>query len=218
MVTVEPVSNNTLLCKTHIITYGNAADILVTEYIRQEIEQMWNEPQGSILFRGNAYRLLFEISAEHKPVLEEDEVLMNVDPKNNYFRIESFAAGNISFVDALGSNTGYFLIENLYQGSTTAAHEFGHTLGLKHPDDLDIRGLGIPGIMYPRGTLVDAQYQYDPAKMPGEKGGTMHPIYRKVKKEDVSKLKISALINDRNTYVIGDFTNIWHEAHTPSGA
>ena len=61
----------------------------------------------------------------------------------------------------VGCNTGYFKLENLYKGSTTAAHEYGHTLGLQHPADLDLRGKGIPGIMYPRGTLVDPQFQYD---------------------------------------------------------
>ena len=214
MVTVEPVSNNTLLCKAHIITYGNAADILVTEYIRQEIEQMWNEPQGSILFRGNAYRLLFEISAEHKPVLEEDEVLMNVDPKNNYFRIESFAAGNISFVDGLGCNTGYFQLDNLYEGSTTAAHEYGHTLGLDHPLHLDLRGKGRPGIMYPRGTLVDREFQYNPAAAPGEPGHTMHPMHRRVLQTDIALLKLHRMEFHNHVAVVGNFSSVWHPDHS----
>lgn len=83
---------------------------------------------------------------------------------------------NISFVDGLNSNTGYFLLDNLLNGSTTAAHEFGHTLGLDHPHNLDIRGKGVPGIMYPRGTIVDPPYQYDPNAAPGKPGGTMNPF------------------------------------------
>lgn len=215
MGTIELISDNAMLLKAHIITYGNAADEDVTKYIGEEIEAMWNEPQGTVQFRGKIYLLHFEITAEYKPQLTPEEVLINVHPENNYFRIEPFVHGNISFVDDLGSNSGYFLIENLYRGSTTAAHEFGHTLGLRHPEDLDLRGLGVPGIMYPRGTLVDPQYQYDPTKMPGEKGGTMHPMYRRVKKEDIAVLKVNALVNDSNSYVIGDFTNVWHDAHTP---
>ena len=215
MGSVEIISNNEMLLQAHIITYGTAANAELTQYIRDEIEMMWNEPEGTVLFRGKTYVLRFEISAEYKTDITEEEILMNYNPQNNYFRIEPFVQGNISFVDALGSNSGYFLEENLYKGSTTAAHEFGHTLGLRHPEDLDLRGMGVPGIMYPRGTLVDPQYQYDPSKMPGEKGGTMHPMHRRVKKEDVAMLKVNTLVNDSSSYIIGDFTNVWHEAHMP---
>lgn len=215
MGSVEIISNNEMLLQAHIITYGTAANAELTQYIRDEIEMMWNEPEGTVSFRGKTYVLRFEISAEYKPDITEEEILMNYNPQNNYFRIEPFVQGNISFVDALGSNSGYFLEENLYKGSTTAAHEFGHTLGLRHPEDLDLRGMGVPGIMYPRGTLVDPQYQYDHSKMPGEKGGTMHPMHRRVKKEDVAMLKVNTLVNDSRSYVIGDFTNVWHEAHMP---
>ena len=57
---------------------------------------------------------------------------------------------------------------------------------------MDIRGQGVPGIMYPRGTLVDPQFQYDPSKPAGVTGGTMHPMYRKVKLEDIEALKTSS--------------------------
>ena len=48
-----------------------------------------------------------------------------------------------------------FLVDNLKQTSTTAAHEYGHTIGLVHPDVLDLRGGRELGIMYPRGTICD---------------------------------------------------------------
>jgi len=106
------------------------------------------------------------------------------------------------------------MLENLYAGSTTAAHEYGHTLGLVHPDNIDLRGKGVPGIMYPRGTLVDPQYQYDPSKPPGVKGGTMHPIYRKVFPEDISALRLEKLQFKNNKAIIGGFTNVYHASHT----
>lgn len=121
--------------------------------------------------------------------------------------------GNISFVDGLGCNTGYFKLENLYKGSTTAAHEYGHTLGLEHPSDLDYRGKGVPGIMYPRGTLVDPEYQYEPDKPAGAKGGALHPMYRKVRKEDIGLLKIEHLDFKNAVAVLGDFSSVWHPEH-----
>jgi hypothetical protein len=46
--------------------------------------------------------------------------------------------------------------------ASAAAHEFGHLLGLGH--DPDQRGKGQPGIMAPRGGMVDADYTQDPSK------------------------------------------------------
>lgn len=208
---------NLLLISSHIIMYGNAATEELTERIRDEIETMWNEPQGRIIFNNQSYLIQFRITAELKKDISELEVLQNVDPRANYFRIEEFAHGNISFVDGLGCNSGYFLFENLYKGSTTAAHEYGHTLGLDHPTVLDIRGHGVPGIMYPRGTLVDVQYQYDSSVAAGLKGGTMHPMFRKVKQEDIANLKLHRLDFQSGKAIIGDFTNVYHWNHAEAG-
>ena len=200
--------------RSHIITYGNAANELITAQMRTEIEDMWNEPQSHIYIDATHYKLVFIISAEVKKDIDQLEVLSNVDPRNNYFRIEKFVHGDISFVDGLGCNTGYFKLDNLYKGSTTAAHEYGHTLGLDHPKYLDIRGQGVPGIMYPRGTLVDSPFQYDPTIPAGAKGGTMHPIYRRVKEADIQNLKLHKLHFINGRAVVGGFTNIYHWQHT----
>jgi len=198
---------------SHIITYGDGADEVVTERMGKEIERMWNEPQATIYFKRSHYRVQFNITSQLRKDLDQMEVIQNLNPRNNYFRIEEFAHGNISFVDGLKCNSGYFKLENLYKGSTTAAHEYGHTLGLDHPRHLDIRGQGVPGIMYPRGTLVDPQFQYDPSKPAGVTGGTMHPMYRKVKQEDIEALKLHRLDFHHGKAVLGEFTNTWHEDH-----
>ena len=199
---------------SNIITYGNAATAEITEQIRDEIETMWNEPNGSLKFEGLRLEVIFRIKAWDQQNIDPFEIYQNDDPRNNYFRIEEFAHGNISFVDGLKCNTGYFKLENLYKGSTTAAHEYGHTLGLDHPHNMDIRGKGVPGIMYPRGTLVDPQYQYDPTKPAGVTGGTMRPIYRKVLQSDIENLKLHKLSFHQGKAILGEFSSVYHPNHS----
>lgn len=204
-----------LIIHSHIITYGNAADESISELMRDEIETMWNEPKSIISLNNKEILIEFIITAAYRPDITQEEIMENTDPRNNYFRIEAFCSTNISFVDGLGCNTGYFQLDNLYKGSTTAAHEYGHTLGLDHPADLDLRGKAVPGIMYPRGTLVDAQFQYNPNGKAGDSsnGGTMHPKYRKVRAEDIGLLKLNKLDFKNNKAIIGEFTSIWHADH-----
>lgn len=205
--------NGKLIFRANIITYGNAADTIVTERIRSEIESMWNKPRAVVMVNAIMLDLDFMIEADLVKELDPFSVVSNLDPKNNYFRIEERSFHNISFVDGLGCNTGYFQLDNLYEGSTTAAHEFGHTIGLEHPTDLDYRGYGTPGIMYPRGTLVDPEYQYDPNIEPGLPGGTMHPKFRKVRLEDIRLLNLNRLRFSKQKAVLGEFTNVYHSTH-----
>jgi hypothetical protein len=215
MGTVELSDPGTLLIHSHLIIYGNAATESITSLLREEIETMWNEPQGTVLLDDQFMTVTFRITAAYKPEIADQEIIANMDPRNNYFRIEEYVMGNISFVDGLGCNTGYFKLDNLYKGSTTAAHEYGHTLGLEHPRDLDIRGEGVPGIMYPRGTLVDAQFQYNPAGRAGDSnnGGTMNPIHRRVRQQDVELLNLHRLDYNNGTAVLGEFSSVWHGEH-----
>jgi hypothetical protein len=215
MGTVELGSGNQLIIASHIIAYGNEASPDIVERMRDEIETMWNEPGAALQINGMLFRVVFRISASHQPGITPLDIYQNLDPRNNYFRIEEFAYGNISFVDGLGCNSGYFKWENLYKGSTTAAHEYGHTLGLDHPHDLDIRGKGVPGIMYPRGTLVDPEFQYEPDKPAGTKGGTLHPMYRKVLRNDIEALNLHKLRFENSLAIIGEFTSIWHNEQLP---
>jgi hypothetical protein len=69
--------------------------------------------------------------------------------------------------------------------------------------------------MYPRGTLVDAAYQYNPVALPGDgtNGGTMYPIHRRVKHEDIQLLKIPRLRFENGKSVLGEFTSVWHPNH-----
>lgn len=197
---------------SQIFLYGDAISEIVRRDMEEEIMNMWNEVRGLVWLNNYPFLLNFDCQVYLFPDLQPVDIVTNTNPRNNYFRIEEFVHGNISFVDGLGSNTGFFKLENLYKNSTTAAHEYGHTLGLPHPTDLDLRGKGIPGIMYPRGTLVNPEFQYEPNATPGEKGGTMYPIHRKVLQSDIDDLQIAKLLNS-NQQVIGKFSSVFHYPH-----
>lgn len=193
--------------------YGNAASHQLAWQVSEDVSNHWNEAEGTVWINGHRYGVTFIIQGIFRPGLSELEVISNTDPQINYFRVEEFAAGNISFVDGINSNTGYFKLDNLLNNSTTAAHEFGHTIGLDHPEITDIRGKGIPGIMYPRGTLVDPPFQYDPTARPGEKGGTLNPFFRKVLQKDIDDLHLDKLtFSGTGHAVLGGFSSVWHEA------
>ncbi len=205
---------NRLIISSIFILYGNAASGDLAKGMALEVEDAWNEPQVFINLKGISYLIRFNIQGLLQPNISPDEIHANSDFRMNFFRVEDFSRLHISFVDEIGCNTGYFLYDNLTNHSTTAAHEYGHTIGLLHPHYLDIRGQGQPGIMYPRGTLVDAGYQWDPAVPAGTKGGTLNPAYRKVLPSDIQNLHLEKLgFNGEWKAIVGDFTNLYHEKH-----
>ncbi len=202
---------------SHFYFYGTAASEILAKQIANDIEQHWNEPKARIQYKGNWYDVMFGIKGFFEPQLQPETVWYNTNPKLFFFRIEEYSPMHVSFVDGIGSNTGYFKLENLLQTSTTAAHEYGHMIGLHHPNGLDIRGQETPGIMYPRGTICDPQFQYDSSATAGAKGGTLDPRHRKVLLSDVEQLKLHKLhFNVEGFAVLGDFTSIYHSKYLPA--
>jgi hypothetical protein len=207
---------NQLIIHAVIFIYGDAADDAIAQFIAADIAQFWNDANGTVNINHQLLNVRFDIEGVWSKWLTPQIIYENTSPYNNYFRVEEYAKGNISFVDGLNSNTGYFKLDNLLNKSTTAAHEFGHTLGLDHPHDLDIREKGIPGIMYPRGTWVAPEFQYYPNVAPGEDGGTLNPFTRKVLQKDIDNLKLQKLhFNASGFATIGGFSSVWHSKHLP---
>jgi hypothetical protein len=173
---------------SNIFIYGNAISEEVRRDMEEEINWMWNEPRALLWLEKKPFLVEFAVKVFLYPNLQVQDVISNTNPRNNYFRIEEYAHGNISFVDGLGCNTGYFKLE-----------------------DMDIRGKGIPGIMFPRGTLVNAEYQYDPNVASGQKGGTLYPIHRRVKQGDIDDLGLLKIVQSKDK-IIGKFSSVYHEA------
>jgi len=209
-------NGNKLYIHSVLFFYGAAASDEWSTTVAKNIEDNWNAAKGKVRIKNVQYDVVFNIEGMYLKALTERMVFGNDNPRNNYFRIEEFASGNISFVDGVGSNTGYFKLDNLLNNSTTAAHEYGHTIGLNHPQQMDIRGKGTPGIMYPRGSIVDPEFQYNPVAAPSAPGGTINPFTRKVLQQDIDNLNLPRLAYDEQGFaVIGKFTNVWHTQHQP---
>jgi hypothetical protein len=198
--------------------YGDAATAVLSNQIAEDIQTHWNEPVMDIVIKGLSYHVRFNIQGIYEPELAPEIVWYNDNPRNNYFRIEEFSGLHISFTDGLSCNTGYFKLDNLLNNSTTAAHEYGHTLGLDHPSNLDIRGQGQPGIMYPRGTVCDPEFHYDYHAVAGAKGGTLNPYTRKVMPPDIEALRLQRLSFKNGFASLGDFSSVYHDKHLPEPA
>lgn len=203
-------SESKILIRSDFYFYGDAASQDLADAIAADISNHWNEAAGIVLLKYINHTVEFLIRGFYDRDLPPENVWFNTDPKNNYFRIEEFSPLHVSYVDGIRCNTGYFKLDNLLNNSTTAAHEYGHTLGLDHPGVLDIRGKGQPGIMYPRGTVCDPVYQYDPEAEPLKAGGTINPQHRKVLQSDIDQLRIHKLDWQDRFAVLGDFSSIYH--------
>ena len=209
-------NGNKIYIHSVLFFYGDAASEDWSINVAKDIEDYWNAAKGKVKVRDTMFDVVFKIEGIYARALTPQMVFNNNDPRNNYIRIEEFATGNISFVDDIGCNTGYFKLDNLLDKSSTAAHEYGHTLGLHHPKQLDIRGMGTPGIMYPRGSIVDPEFQYSADAAPNAPGGTINPFSRKVLQQDIDNLNLARLSYDTEGYAtIGKFTNVWHTKHQP---
>lgn len=209
-------SESRILIHSDFYFYGDAATKELADGISADIASHWNQPDGVVLLRHLPHVVEFRIRGFFIADLDPEMVWFNTNPRNNYFRVEEISPVHVSFVDGINCNTGYFKLDNLLHNSTTAAHEYGHTIGLDHPEVLDIRGKGQPGIMYPRGTVCDPVFQYDPDAEPLKPGGTINPYTRKVLQSDIDHLRLHRLSwNEKGFAVLGDFSSLYHGKELP---
>ena len=219
----EPVINKktkTITVTSNLIFYGDGNSKLARE-AAAKIQNQWNAANGKVVIDGTSYSVKFVVTGTYNNSITAEDIKNNTDIKNNYIKFTKSGIA-VSYMDfqGKGGNTGEFLIKNINNPkSTTEAHEYGHGLGLEHPSNTDLRGKGQPSIMYPRGTLVDAQYTYDPKKgnssvnpQTGTRSNTLNPIYRKVTQQDINNLGLDKINYDPKTGVgkLGALTNIKH--------
>lgn len=202
--------NKTVTLSAKLIFYGTRATDELAQKIAAEIHAMYLEPKAFILLNEQAYEFRLTIDCE---VVTFDDVIprayQNTDFRYNFIRLEAHNQVTRSFMGfGLGDNVGHWITSDNLGQSTTAAHEFGHALGLDHPERIDFRGAGNPGIMAPRGTLVDAHLQWNPLVAAGEYGGTLNPLHRRVQAYEIEAI-FNGIVFDANGYAeIGYLSNV----------
>lgn len=193
---------NVVEVRAHYLFYGAQAWHKYAKPCIDEINRIFNDGNRQIqLNKTGAWRKLkFNVTYEiMEDKNDEDAILRkiyyNTNPKYNYARIDQPPKGAKVYVSehALKGNTGYFDIRNGLGTSTTCAHEFGHGLGLEHPEPCDFRGKGVPPVMGNRGCLVDSQYQYNPKARAGAQGGTVNPVHRRMTDKEFQQLNLGDL-------------------------
>jgi hypothetical protein len=198
----------TIVVSAKLYFYGSCATDDVAKKIVAEISEQYNDANGKVKIDEVIFEVKFDIDFE---VIDDIKALelatKNRNCRNNFIRIEQKNYLERSFMH-LNDNSGHWLISDNLGESTTAAHEFGHALGLNHPEEVDFRGTGIaPPIMAPRGTFVDAQFQWNPTVEAGEFGGTLKPIYRKVSQWEIAQIFEGKVFSEKGKLNIGETSN-----------
>lgn len=211
------IEQKTIRVVAKLYFYGNCADENVAQKIVNEISEQYNSADGKIQIEEATYSVHFDIDFEVVDNIKALELATkNRNCRNNFIRIEDKNLLERSFMH-LNDNSGHWLISDNLGESTTAAHEFGHALGLNHPEEFDLRGYGIaPPIMAPRGTFVDAEFQWNPTVAAGEFGGTLKPIHRKVSQWEIAQIFEGKVFSEKGTLNLGEISNnIFDEVGKP---
>ncbi len=158
---IASLSGNQVDINAHIYFYGSKATTAIAQAATSEINTMWNAP-GKASYAGIEWGVKFNVT---QSVVTEQEArnlaASNSSRKNNFVRIEANNSDGVSYME-IGKNFGHWCTKDRLGSSTTAAHEFGHGIGMVHTART-LYGQQ-PGIMAFRGTLVDAKYTYDPSQ------------------------------------------------------
>jgi len=207
---IQNQQDKTITIVAKFIFYGNEATEELAQKIVQEIRTMYHEPNVSIGFERENHKVIFTIDYEIVSVEKAFYLAYhNTDFRYNFIRLEAANYVTRSFMGfGLGDNVGHWITSDQLGESTTAPHEFGHALGLDHPTQIDYRGLGNPGIMAPRGTIVDAPLQWNPLAAAGGYGGTLRPIHRRVQAYEIEAIFEGIEFGEDGYAVIGKLSNL----------
>lgn len=180
---IKDETNKTLTVRSHFYFYG-LIDQNLSKDIATEINDVWNARRHQIILNKVSYDLVFKITSSVVDIDEARDISYMSNPMNNFVRIMEKANSSITSSFMIGhTNSGVWLLSNQLGVNKTAAHEYGHSLGLDHPEGDSYEG--IPRIML-------TQFY----------GRDLNLRDREVLEVDIKELKIKS---DTNT--LGEFKN-----------
>ena len=220
----SPVSMKDPEGKSGIAVINNEADEIVIHskiyfygdvtseeagFIASGIVSEWNRngDYGKVQLNGKTYTVKFKMRYETVTEKRAKEIAAsNTSEENNFVKVHR-TKQNLDDRSAfdLGGNTGVFYLDDNLVDSKTAAHEYGHGLGLDHPLSNDQSGRGRPHIMVPRGSEVGQEYLYDPSKPYNRETNAMNPDTRTVKEKNIGDIFYGPAINQQ---MLNTFTKV----------
>lgn len=139
---VRDEANKTLTVRSHFYFYG-LIDQNLSRNIAAEINEVWNAPHHQIILNKVSYDLIFKITSSVVDIDDARDISYLSNPMNNFVRIMEKANSSITSSFMVGhTNSGVWLLSNQLGINKTAAHEFGHCLGLDHPAGDHYEGIG----------------------------------------------------------------------------
>ncbi len=167
----------TFKIKSNLVLYGDLnkkESLFWTRAIKQSIDRYWNQLPNQIITQVNVQ------------YVDETKIqsLRDKYQHNNlyqFFRIHQGENTSVTASFVLGhGRSGVLLVSDLERSTSTAAHEFGHTLGLDHPKEGPI--VGRPGMMTTKFYPVEKKYQ--------GLDGKLNLNLRKVSRQEIKNLNI----------------------------
>jgi hypothetical protein len=176
----------TVTMTSKLYFYGSKATSELSNKIATGIASQWNGANAKTSIDGVEYNVKFKIHYETVSENKARELAKdNKDLKNNFVRVEDGAKGQSSFsftTSGVGGNSFWFNTDDELGGSTTAAHEYGHGLGLKHPEEDMSGSTDRPHIMIPRNTSYGEKW----SKADKDGNRVVNPNSRRVTQQNVS--------------------------------
>jgi len=145
---IQDHTHKVITARSHLFLYGEVDDQLAQQ-IAREINEVWNEGEHQVLMGQVKYDFVFEVSTSVTTLEKARELSELQDPINNFIRILAGPNEHLTVSFIVGhTNSGVWLLSDQLGLAKTAAHEYGHTLGLEHPEGESYEG--IPRIMLTR--------------------------------------------------------------------
>ena len=178
--------SSTLKIKSNLILYGDLSSQEAQHWkqlIKRSIDQYWNQIPYQWEIKNRFYSIVTEVNVQY---VDESKIRnlrdkYEQDYQFQFFRLHKGGSHSVTASFVLGhGRSGVLLLSDLEKSASTAAHEFGHTLGLAHPEEGPI--VGRPGMMATQFYPVEEKYQGT--------DGKLNLSLRKVSKQELKNLNM----------------------------